>query len=74
MGNNGKVKIEDIIAGERDGAARTTVGIKFSTKERLDSNKAPGQCYEGFICQLVDLWEKTEASRGDSLLNIDSEG
>jgi hypothetical protein len=36
---------------------RTTVGVKLSTKEKLDQNRAPGQCYDGFICQLVDLWE-----------------
>ena len=34
---------------------RTTVGIKQSTKGKLDRNRAPGQCYDGFICQLVDL-------------------
>jgi hypothetical protein len=36
---------------------RTTVGLRQSTKEKLDKNRAPGQCYDGFICQLVDLWE-----------------
>jgi hypothetical protein len=38
---------------------RTTVGVKLSTKEKLDQNRAPGQCYDGFICQLVDLWERS---------------
>jgi len=38
---------------------RTTIGVKKLTKTRLDKNRAPGQCYDGFICQLVDLWEKT---------------
>ena len=37
---------------------RTTIGLKVRTKKRLDAHRAPGQCYEGFICQLVDLWEK----------------
>ena len=36
---------------------RTTVGVKASTKAKLDQNRAPGQCYDGFINQLVDLWE-----------------
>jgi hypothetical protein len=36
---------------------RTTIGLKTSTKDKLDNNRAPGQCYDGFICQLVDLWE-----------------
>jgi hypothetical protein len=38
---------------------RTTIGLRRRTKEKLDKNRAPGQCYDGFICQLVDLWEKT---------------
>ena len=38
---------------------RTTVGVKQSTKARLDRNRAPGQCYDGFICQMVDLWEQS---------------
>ena len=37
----------------------TTIAIWKSTKEKLDKNRAPGQCYNGFICQLVDIWEKT---------------
>jgi hypothetical protein len=39
---------------------RTTIGIRNRTKAKLDKNRAPGQCYDGFICQLVDLWEKTK--------------
>ncbi len=42
--------------------ARSTIGLKVSTKEKLDKNRAPGQCYDGFIQQMVDYWEKT---RGD---------
>ncbi len=37
----------------------TTIAIWKSTKDKLDKNKAPGQCYNGFICQLIDLWERT---------------
>jgi len=46
---------------ENDGASgqTTTIAIWKSTKDKLDKNRAPGQCYNGFICQLVDLWEKT---------------
>ena len=36
----------------------TTIGVNRITKARLDKNRAPGQCYDGFIGQLVDLWEK----------------
>jgi hypothetical protein len=43
--------------------SRTTISLKASTKAKLDEHRAPGQCYEGFICQLVDLWEKTYISR-----------
>ena len=53
MGNNVKKSNE----------ARTTVGVKQSTKDMLDRNRAPGQCYDGFICQLVDLWEKSGDSK-----------
>ena len=37
----------------------TTIAIHKSIKNKLDKNRAPGQCYNGFICQLIDLWEKT---------------
>ena len=37
---------------------RTTIGLRETTKTKLDSNRAPGQCYDGILCQLVDLWEK----------------
>ncbi len=37
---------------------RTSIGLKRETKERLDRNKHPGQSYDGFVCQLVDSWEK----------------
>lgn len=43
---------------------RTTIGVKQSTKTKLDLNKAPGQCYDGFLCQLVGLWEGTQKLRG----------
>ena len=39
---------------------QTSIGLKKITKNRLDKNRAPGQCYDGFICQLVDLWEKAK--------------
>jgi len=35
----------------------TTIGLKKATKQRLDKARAPGQCYDGFLCQLVDFWE-----------------
>jgi hypothetical protein len=40
----------------------STIGIKKTTKARLDENRAPGQNYDGFIWQLTDLWERAKAS------------
>jgi hypothetical protein len=50
--------------------ARTTVGVKQNTKDRLDKNRAPGQCYDGFLCQMVDLWEATNSSARNGRKNI----
>jgi len=41
---------------------RSTIGLKASTKKRLDRYRAPGQCYDGFIQQMVDHWEKSNMS------------
>ena len=51
-----------------DGKLRTTIGIKRNTKGRLDKNRAPGQCYDGFIFQLIDLWERTNGGRLEYML------
>ncbi len=46
---------------------RTTIGLKTTTKDKLDKNRAPGQCYDGFISQMVDFWEKANGnSAGNS--------
>ena len=37
---------------------RTTIGLKKTTKAKLDDNRAPGQCYDGFVRQMVELWER----------------
>lgn len=47
---------------------RSTIGLKKSTKARLDRSRAPGQCYDGFLCQLVGMWE--EVHSGDELARI----
>ncbi len=52
---------------------RTTIGIKTSTKDKLHDNKAPGQCYDGFICQLVDLWEKANGNNESHMVINTSE-
>ncbi len=40
------------------GNAHTTIALQKVTKERLDNSRAPGQCYDGFISELVDYWER----------------
>ncbi len=52
--------------------SRTTIGLKNSTKEKLDKNRAPGQCYDGFLQQMVELWEQTNGNSKNnrSYLNI----
>ena len=45
---------------------RSTIGLKMSTKEKLDKNRAPGQSYDGFICQLVGRWEETNSNNSKS--------
>jgi hypothetical protein len=42
---------------------RTTIGLKTATKSRLDKSRAPGQCYDGFLCQLIELWKETHDVR-----------
>jgi hypothetical protein len=35
----------------------TTIGLKKTTKQKLMNARAPGQCYDGFLCQLLELWD-----------------
>ena len=39
----------------------STIGLKHSTKAMLDRSRAPGQCYDGFLCQLMDMWEESHS-------------
>ena len=43
----------------KENATRSTIGLRMSTKEKLDQYRAPGQCYDGFISQMIDIWEQT---------------
>ena len=52
---------------------RTTIGLKKTTKDGLDRNRAPGQCYDGFICQLIDLWERVKEGSKDYKANKERE-
>jgi hypothetical protein len=44
------------------GKTRSTIGVRNSTKARLDRSRAPGQCYDGFLCQLVEMWEEAHGN------------
>ena len=61
-GNNGEMAIKEQIKSQNFQRERTTIGLKKATKEKMDKNRAPGQCYDGFICQLVDLWERNNGN------------
>ena len=47
---------------KRGNSARwtTTIGVKRETKERLSQNRYRGQSYDGFMSELLDLWEDTK--------------
>jgi hypothetical protein len=38
--------------------ARTTVSVSVETKSKMDKWRAPGQCYDGFLCEMMNLWER----------------
>ncbi len=40
------------------GGSRITVSISKTTKTRMDKWRAPGQCYDCFVCEMVSLWER----------------
>lgn len=44
---------------------RSTIGLRKSTKAKLDKCRAPGQCYDGFLCQLVDMWADVNGVEGN---------
>lgn len=47
----------------KTGRKRSTIGLKASMKERIDRCRAPGQCYDGFIQQMVEYWEKSKNTK-----------
>ncbi len=60
--NNEALAIRERGKDNSQDKARTTIGIRLATKDRLDDNRAPGQCYDGFIWQMVDLWERSNGN------------
>jgi hypothetical protein len=46
------------LTGTHQNTLHTTIALQKVTKVRLDGSKAPGQCYDGFINELVEYWER----------------
>ena len=40
-----------------------TIGLNRIAKARLERNRASGRCFNGFVCQLVGLWEQDKDER-----------
>ena len=60
MNNNSKsMATEEQTEDRTPDKMRTTIGIRLSTRDKLIKSRAPGQSYDGFLCQLVDFWEST---------------
>ena len=38
------------------------ISLKETNKAKLDKYRAPGQSYDGFIYQLIELWEKNNGN------------
>jgi hypothetical protein len=53
-----RVKEQSASAGISQDSPHTTIAVQKDTKERLDTIRAPGQCYDGFINELVEYWER----------------
>ena len=47
---------------------RTTIAVNTTTKAKLDKSKAPGQCYDGFLCQLIELRDQTNGNNSPEKL------
>jgi hypothetical protein len=41
---------------------KTTIAIQKITKTRLNDSKAPGQCYDVFINELIEYWARYKIS------------
>ena len=58
-GDNEAIAAKEQINNQELERLHVSIGLKRTTKIKLDENRALGQCYDGFIRQLVDLWERT---------------
>jgi hypothetical protein len=52
---------EGVTASMKIHRTHSTIGLKNSTKAMLDRSRAPGQCYDGFLCQLMDIWKESHS-------------
>ncbi len=43
---------------DRQNIIHTTIAIRKDTKEKLNKNRASGQCYDDFIDDLIEYWER----------------
>ena len=48
---------------------RASIGIRQATKDKLDKNRAPGQSYDGFLRQLIDMWEEAKKARQEYIFD-----
>lgn len=52
----------------------TSVRISLETYDRINKLKAPKQALDGFIGQLLDLWEKQKQEAGPTGVNQGATG
>ena len=45
---------------------RSSISLRISTKKRLDMSRAPGQSYDGFLYQMIDMWEETSGQTNNA--------
>jgi hypothetical protein len=53
-----KIKNQSESTGSHSYARNISITIRKDTKERLNGIRIPGQCYDGFIGELIDYWER----------------
>jgi hypothetical protein len=53
-----RIREKSKLTGVQQDNLHTTIALQKVTKEKMDSSKAPGQCYDGFINELVEYWER----------------
>ena len=49
---------KELSSNNEHSISQTTINLQKDTKARLDKSKAKGQCYDGFIIELVNYWAR----------------